>query len=108
MKDFKNWRYIVSEGCYRYAISSNIAYEIFIKYWDPDTPIEISKASLCYTKTSYCLVPYWYLTKKSQGLVPNWHRNNKVTMTEREWLGEELPIPELLEIAYKDYKENNK
>jgi hypothetical protein len=28
-------------------------------------------------------------------------------MTEREWLGKELPVKELLEIAYKDDKENN-
>lgn len=104
MKDFKNWRYIASKGCYRYAISSNVAYEIFIEYWDHNTPIETLKASLCRAKTSPCLVDYWYLTTKSQGIVPNWHHNNKVTMTEREWLGEELPIPELLEIAYKDNK----
>ena len=99
MKDFKNWRYIFSKGChrycYRYVISSNTAYEIFIEYWDPDTPIETAKASLCRTKTSYCLVPDWYL-------------NNEVTMTEREWLGKELPVQELLKIAYKDDKENNK
>ena len=99
MKDFKNLRYIFSKVChrycYRYVISNNIAYEIFIKYWDPDTPIKTAKASLCRTKTSYCLVPDWYL-------------NNEVTMTEREWLGEELPVQELLEIAYKDDKENNK
>lgn len=94
MKDFKNWREI-SKGYYRYVISSNVAYEIFIEYWLHDTPIETAKASLCRTKTSYCLVPDWYL-------------NNEVTMTEREWLGKELPIPELLEIAYKDDKENNK
>ena len=99
MKDFKNWRYIFSKGCqrycYRYVISNSVAYEIFIKYWDPDTPIKTAKASLCRTKTSYCLVPDWYL-------------NNEVTMTEREWLGKELPVQELLEIAYKDDKENNK
>lgn len=108
MKDFKNWRYIVSKGCYRYVISSNVAYEIFIKYWNPDTPIETAKASLCLTKTSPCLVPNWYLTKTSPCLVLNWHSNNKVTMTEREWLGKELPVQELLEIAYKDDKENHK
>ena len=99
MKDFKNWRYIFNKGfhryCYRYVISNNVAYEIFIKYWDTDTPIETAKASLCRTKTSYCLVPDWYL-------------NNEVTMTEREWLGKELPVQELLEIAYRDDKENNK
>ena len=86
MKDFKNWREI-SKGYYRYVISSNVAYEIFIEYWDHNTPIETAKASLC-------LVGDWYC--------------NKVSTTEREWLGKELPVQELLEIAYKDDKENNK
>ena len=88
MKDFKNWREI-SKGYYRYVISSNVAYEIFIEYWLHDTPIETAKASLCRTKTSYCLVPDWYL-------------NNEGTMTKREWLAKKLPVQELLEIAYKD------
>ena len=86
MKDFKNWREI-SKGYYRYVISSNVAYEIFIEYWLHDTPIETAKASLC-------LVGDWYC--------------DKVSTTEREWLGKELPVQELLEIAYKDDKENNK
>ena len=86
MKDFKNWREI-SKGYYRYVISSNVAYEIFIEYWLHDTPIETAKASLC-------LVGDWYC--------------NKVSTTEREWLGKELPVQELLKIAYKDDKENNK
>lgn len=86
MKDFKNWREI-SKGYYRYVISSNVAYEIFIEYWDHTTPIETAKASLC--------------------LVGDWHCN-KVSTTEREWLGKELPVQELLEIAYKDNTENNK
>lgn len=86
MKDFKNWKEI-SKGYYRYVISSNAAYEIFIEYWLHDTPIETAKASLC-------LVGDWYC--------------NKVSTTEREWLGKELPVQELLEIAYKDDKENNK
>lgn len=86
MKDFKNWKEI-SKGYYRYVISSNVAYEIFIEYWDHTTPIETAKASLC--------------------LVGDWCCN-KVSTTEREWLGKELPVQELLEIAYKDDKENNK
>ena len=45
MKDFKNWKEI-SKGYYRYIISSNAAYEIFIEYWTHDTPIETAKASL--------------------------------------------------------------
>jgi hypothetical protein len=85
MKDFKNWREI-SKGYYRYVISSNVAYEIFIEYWLHDTPIETAKASLC-------LVGDWYC--------------DKVSTTEREWLAKELPVQELLEIAYKDDKENN-
>lgn len=85
MKDFKNWREI-SKGYYRYVISSNVAYDIFIEYWLHDTPIETAKASLC-------LVGDWYC--------------NKVRTTEREWLAKELPVQELLEIAYKDDKENN-
>ena len=86
MKDFKNWKEI-SKGYYRYIISSNAAYEIFIEYWTHDTPIETAKASLCF-------VGDWY-----------W---DKVSLTEREWLGKELPVQELLEISYKDDKENNK
>lgn len=86
MKDFKNWKEI-SKGYYRYVISSNAAYEIFIEYWLHDTPIETAKASLC-------LVGDWYC--------------DKVSTTEREWLGKELPVQELLEIAYRDDKENNK
>ena len=45
MKDFKNWREI-SKGYYRYVISSNVSYEIFIEYWDHNTPIETAKASI--------------------------------------------------------------
>lgn len=102
MKDFKNWREI-SKGYYRYVISSNAAYEIFIEYWLHDTPIETAKASLCYTKTSYCLVPDWYRNKVSTTV-----STTEREWLEREWLGKELPVQELLEIAYKDDKENNK
>jgi hypothetical protein len=87
MKELKNWKE-VSKGYFRYVISSNVAYEIFIENWWHDTPIETAKASLC--------------------IVGDWYYKNGKSITEREWLGEELPIKELLEIAYKDYKENNK
>lgn len=87
MKELKNWTE-VSKGYYRYVIASNVAYEIFIEYWEHKTPIETAKASLC--------------------LVGIWENKNNITLTEREWLGKELPIQELLEIAYKDDKENNK
>lgn len=87
MKELKNWTE-VSKGYYRYVISPNVAYEIFIEYWEHETPIETAKASLC--------------------LVGDWYTKDRKSITEREWLGEELPIQELLEIAYKDDKENNK
>ena len=87
MKDLKNWKDI-SKGYYRYVITSNVAYEIFIEYWDHDTPIETAKASLC--------------------LVGDWHTKDGKSITNREWLDKELPVQELLEIAYEDDKENNK
>lgn len=85
MKELKNWNEI-SKGYYRFVIGSNIAYELFIEYWDHDTPIETAKASLC-------LFGIW---------------KGPHTTSEREWLAKELPICELLEIAYKDNEENNK
>jgi hypothetical protein len=87
MKELKNWTE-VSKGYYRYVIASNVAYEIFVEIWWHDTPIETAKASLC--------------------IVGDWHTKDGKSITEREWLGKELPIQELLEIAYKDDKENNK
>ena len=87
MKELKNWKE-ASKGYYRYVIAPNVAYEIFIEYWEHDTPVETAKASLC--------------------LVGNWCNKDRKSFTEREWLGKELPIQELLEIAYKDDKENNK
>lgn len=86
MKELKNWKE-VSKGYFRYAISSNVAYEIFIEYWEHDTPIETAKASLC-------IFGDWYL--------------NRYSCTERRWLGKKLPIQELLEIAVRDDKEYNK
>ena len=86
MTDLKNWKE-VSKGYFRYVTSSNVAYEIFIENWWHDTPIETAKASLC--------------------IVGDWYTKNGKSITEREWLGVKLPIQELLEIAYKDDKENN-
>lgn len=87
MEELKNWKEI-SKGYYRYVIASNVAYEIFIEYWEHETPIETAKASLC--------------------IVGDWHTKDRKSITNREWLGKELPIQELLKIAYKDNKENNK
>lgn len=87
MKELKNWTKI-SKGHYRYVIAVNVAYEIFVEYWEHATPIETAKASLC--------------------IVGDWYTKDRKSITEREWLGKELPIQELLEIAYKEDKENNK
>lgn len=85
MKELKNWTE-VSKGYYRFVIGANIAYEIIVEHWYLDTPIETAKASLCITAA-------WY--------------NRDGSTLEREWLAKELPIQELLEIAYKDNEENN-
>lgn len=87
MKDLKNWKEI-SKGYYRYAIASNVAYEIIVDYWEASTHIETAKASLC--------------------LIGLWGKRDGSTSMEREWLAKELPIQELLEIAYIDNRENNK
>ena len=41
-------------------------------------------------------------------LVGLWYTKNNEILLEREKLGESLPVQELLQIAYKDNKENNK
>lgn len=87
MKELKNWTE-VSKGYFRFVIGANVAYEILIEYWSHDTPIETAKASLC--------------------IVGEWFNKDRKSTTEREWLVKELPIQELLEIAYKDNEENNK
>lgn len=45
MINLKNWKE-VTKGLYRYVVSSNVAYEIHIKYWDMDTDILSANASL--------------------------------------------------------------
>ena len=87
MKELKNWTE-VSKGYFRFVIGANVAYEIIIEYWAHDTPIETAQASLC--------------------IVGDWFNEDRKSSTDREWLGKELPIQELLEIAYKDNEENNK
>lgn len=86
MEELDNWNE-VSKGYYRFVIAANVAYEIFIEYWDHETPIETAKGSLC--------------------LIGEWYSKDKTHTTEREWLGKELPIQELLKIAYNDNNENN-
>ena len=87
MKEIKNWTE-KGKGYFRFVISSNVSYEILVEYWVLGTPIETAKASLC--------------------LIGEWRNNDRSDSMEREWLAKELPIQELLEIAYKDNIENNK
>lgn len=87
IRNFKNWTKI-SNGYYRFVIASSVAYEILIEFWYVDSPIETAKASLC--------------------IVGEWKNKNAASSLEREWLGKDLPIQELLEIAYNDNEENNK
>jgi hypothetical protein len=89
MKDFKNCREI--KDYYQYLTSNNDTHEIFIEYWDNNIPIETAKTILS-------LFGDWYRIAVSQQSKHN----------EQEWLGKELPVQELLKIAYKDDKENNK
>lgn len=45
MINLKNWKE-VTKGLYRYVVSSNVAYEIHINYWDEETNIMTANASL--------------------------------------------------------------
>lgn len=86
IKNLSNWTKI-NDSQFRYVIGTKVAYEIFVEFWYDDTPIETAKASLC--------------------LTGYWHNKNNSNSIEREWLGKELPIQELLEIAYEDNKQNS-
>lgn len=89
IKNFKNWVQVGDwDGHYRFVIGAKCAYEIFIDYHAHGTPIETAKADLCIT-----------------GL---WGNRDGTTTLEREWLARELPICELLDVADKDNRENNK
>ena len=73
-----------STGYYIFPITYKTAYEIFIEYWDINTPIESAKASLCIIYESI--------------------NNDNSTSIEREWLSIGDSITKLLEIAYLDNK----
>lgn len=88
--DLKNWKKVENDWCgiYRYVIAAKVAYEIIVECHYLDTPIETAKASLY--------------------LIGLWRDNDNNNLLEREKLAESLPIQELLKIAEKDNKENNK
>lgn len=86
MKYFRNWTE-VSKGYFKYVIDANFAYEIFIEYWSHDTPIETARASLC--------------------VIGVWRNKTPINTTERKWIAKDLPICELVKIAYEDDTINN-
>lgn len=88
MNELKNWTE-VTKGLYRYVISSNVAYEIHVIYWDHTTDILAANASLF-------LVGEWYNTKSCRHT------------TERECLLDRGPVTACLAKAVEDDKENNK
>lgn len=86
LKKIENW-HEVTHGMYITAIGAKCAYQIIIEYHELDKPIETAKASLC-------VCGFW-----------NDSKTGKNTL-DREWLGKNLPVQELLEIAVEDYKNN--
>lgn len=87
LKDLSNWTVVQGEWCghYRYVIGAKCAYEIIVWYHAVKTSVLTAKASLFVTGL-WCSESGDYL--------------------ERECIGENLPIQELLEIASKDYEKN--
>lgn len=86
--NFNNWTECGNgwDGHYRYVIAAKAAYEIIVLCHYKDTPLLTAKANL-------------YMT----GM---WYTKDGGNLFERELLGNELPIQELLNIAQKDYNEN--
>lgn len=86
INELENWTE-VTRGLYRYVVAAKVCYEIHILYWEDETDILTSKASLY--------------------LVGNWTRiSDKVSFFSREVLIAEQPVFECLKAAEKDYKEN--
>lgn len=86
MRNLKNWLEI-TKGIYRYVISTNVAYEIHIKYWDMETDILTANASLY--------------------IVGDWRSRDGKNTRERECLLESAPVMDCLAKAEEDDIENN-
>lgn len=86
MINLKKWKE-VTKGLYRYVVSSNVAYEIHIKYWDMDTDILSANASLY--------------------IVGDWRSKDEKNIRERECLLESAPVMACLGKAEEDNIENN-
>lgn len=86
MRDLKNWLEI-TKGIYRHVISTNVAYEIHINYWDMDTDILTANASLY--------------------IVGDWRSRDGKSTRERECLLDSAPVMDCLAKAEEDDLENN-
>ena len=80
MTNFKN-RKEVTKGLYRYVVSSNVAYEIYIKYWNMKTDILSATASLF--------------------IIGDWHTKDGENIRERECLLDSAPLMACLAKAEK-------
>ena len=86
MTNFKNWKE-VTKGLYRCVVSTNVAYEIHIKYWNMKTDILSATASLF--------------------IIGDWHTKDGENVRERECLLDSAPVMACLEKAQEDDIENN-
>ena len=86
MNELKNWVEI-TKGIYRYVISSNVAYEIHLFYWDLSTDILSANCSLF--------------------IIGDWKTNDGKNVRERECLLEHTPLAACIAKAVEDNKENN-
>lgn len=87
IKDLKNWTEVQGDwnGHFRYVLGAKCAYEIIVWYHAVKTPILTAKASLFVTGLWKC---------------------ESGDYMKRECIGENLPVQELLEIAYRDWEES--
>lgn len=86
MNNLSNWTE-VSKGFYRYVVAANACYEIHISFWDESTDILTAMASL-------------YITG-------SWLDEHKKSFLTRECLMVNKPVFKCLELAVKDYEEND-
>lgn len=80
--NLKDWKE-VTKGIYRYLVSANVAYEIYINYWGTGTDILSANASL-------------YM-----------HYKDKTNAMRRECLAESMPVMACIGAAIEDDEEYN-
>lgn len=92
MNKIKNWIKINNGFTtnFKYIVNPNLCYEIVTDFWYEDTPIETARASL-----------YKYVRT-----IPTNPNNEACNI--RILIHELLPVFELAEVAYDDYKNNLK